>query len=536
METPGDQATAAEAEVVDLDFEKFLSVALAETPPDIADQLRAGLRKRYDKPPVEALELCLGRNVPLARARQLLFHPGEDDMRVYPDLIAMPPAGAPDSHPQRVVQVCSLASLYLVHSKSWETVRPFVEAGGLKQLALVLAHPNPYLASQAMSALMHITDEDLLFPWHDPPATPDGRGPRSGPYALVWRRMYELSSSSPFLAHLLAHYRPGAEPVFPGASGMALRLFAFYVSWMRRHFTQDGKLSLSSGILELLQHWAGDKVVSEDERQLANQLYQDFSRFPSAKATKPSESDAGASGTRPLQPQQQHHLGGLDGGDDEEPEHHVAAEASHINSGPSADNEAEQLKERGNEAYKRGDFSAAIHLYSSALDVLVPTERLLTEGPRRATYHANRAAAYMARAGAQLREGDADTAGHLEGVDHGSEGLGARHLEAAVLDCDMALQLDPTSGTAPKTCLRKARALQRLARAEEAAVAARTGLDKCAGGSEVQRELRALVKELEERVGSAPAETQAGRDGGKEAVLGEEQQGNAATYIVHYCV
>jgi hypothetical protein len=61
-----------------------------------------------------------------------------------------------------------------------------------RQLALALAHPNPYLASQAMSALMHITDEDLLFPWHDPPAAPDapdGRGARSGPYALVWRRM-----------------------------------------------------------------------------------------------------------------------------------------------------------------------------------------------------------------------------------------------------------------------------------------------------------------------------------------------------------
>jgi hypothetical protein len=80
-------------------------VALADSPPDIAEQLRAGLKKRYEKPPVEALELCLGRNVPLARARQLLFHPDEEDMRAFPDLIAMPPAGAPDSHPQRVVQV-----------------------------------------------------------------------------------------------------------------------------------------------------------------------------------------------------------------------------------------------------------------------------------------------------------------------------------------------------------------------------------------------------------------------------------------------
>jgi hypothetical protein len=59
-------------------------------------------------------------------------------------------------------------------------------------------------------------------------------------------RRYELSSSSPFLANLLVHYRPGCEPVFPGASGMALRLFAFYVSWMRRHFTQVGVRAASA--------------------------------------------------------------------------------------------------------------------------------------------------------------------------------------------------------------------------------------------------------------------------------------------------
>ncbi len=66
----------------------------------------------------------------------------------------------------------------------------------------------------------------------------------------------------------------------------------------------------------------------------------------------PAGSDAGASAAGPSQHPAQHHLGGLDGGDGEEPEHHMAAEATHINTGPSADNEAEQLKDRGNEAYK----------------------------------------------------------------------------------------------------------------------------------------------------------------------------------------
>jgi hypothetical protein len=112
---------------------------------------------------------------------------------MYPLLLAMPPADAAESHPQRVVQVgaarlrcgraapptqsprtlrvahilsmgrsndnlapatrvaglafrqrsrfrltracaqiCFLASLYLVHSKSWQLVQPFIEAGGLR--------------------------------------------------------------------------------------------------------------------------------------------------------------------------------------------------------------------------------------------------------------------------------------------------------------------------------------------------------------------------------------------------------------------
>ncbi len=55
---------------------------------------------------------------------------------------------------------------------------------------------------------------------------------------------------------------------------------------------------------------------------------------------------------------------------------------------------------------RRGNHTVAVERYSAALDVLVPLERLPSEGPRRAAYHTNRAAAYMARAEAGiLREG-----------------------------------------------------------------------------------------------------------------------------------
>ncbi|GFR45643.1 hypothetical protein Agub_g7052, partial [Astrephomene gubernaculifera] len=470
----------------DAGFEDFLKAALQDIPPDIADQLKTGLLKRYNKPPLEELELCLGRNVPLQKARQILFAPEEEDMRLYPALIAMPPPGAPDNHPQRSVQVCALASLYLVHSRSWERVRPFIEAGGLRQLVTALSHPNPYLASQAMSALLHLTDEEAVFPWHDPPAAADGRGPREGPYALVWRRMYDLSRGGLLISQLLAHRR--TPPAFPGAPDMALRLLAFYLSWLRKHFTQDGRLSLSQGLLDLLQRWGQDPAAGQEERQLAEQLHRDFSRFPPAQEPPAAAPTAGAAAGEDAsagnREQQQTYLGGLSGGEEDDGyEVRVVSERTEVNSGPSRDNEAEVLKEQGNAAFRRGDFTSAIHLYSAALDVPVPAEgpRILSEGPRRAAYHANRAAAYMGRAAAAgqlLREGESDTAGHLEGLDLGSHDAVSRHFQAAIIDCDMALDLDPVGAAAAKTCLRKCRALRRLGRVEEAAAAARAALAK----------------------------------------------------------
>lgn len=65
------------------------------------------------------------------------------------------------------------------------------------------------------------------------------------------------------------------------------------------------------------------------------------------------------------------------------------------------------------------------------------SSRLLDEGPRRAVLHTNRAAAYLARAAAgPLREGESDSTGLLEGLDHGEAEALRRHWEAAVMDAD----------------------------------------------------------------------------------------------------
>lgn len=492
-----DNGQEEEAVAADLNFERFLQAVQRELPPDLVEQMTAGLRRRFQRPPLADMELCLGRSVPLEKARQLLFYPDADDMALYPSLIAMPPPGAPDNHPQLRVQVAALASLYLVHCKSWQLVQPFVEAGGFSALVAVVSHPNLHIASQAMSIFMSATDEELVFPWFDPPAAPDGRGPRHGPYALAWRRMYELSGT-PFVAALLRHY----PATFPGSSSMALRLFAFYASWLRHHFAQESVLRLSQPLLELLERWSKDAAVGDDERSLAKQLHEDFGRFPPAEAPADGAQLGAASG----------HTRGLDPFDVDEASTRVVSERTVINSGPPQGNEAEQLRALGDAACARQDWSGAIQHYSAALDSLVPAERLISEPPRRAAYHVARAEAYLARAqaGLAMRDGDCDGCGHLDGYDLSSPGAAEKHYEAASLDCDMALDMD---GACARACLIKSRAQGLLGRRQQAAAAAEAGLGKCGSSGQLADELKGQLAALGSAASTAGAQATA-RNGG----------------------
>jgi hypothetical protein len=50
--------------------------------------------------------------------------------------------------------------------------------------------------------------------------------------------------------------------------------------------------------------------------------------------------------------------------------------------GSDVGNEADEAKARGNEAFKKQKWSAAVYHYSIAIDLPVPHYRLLDEGPR----------------------------------------------------------------------------------------------------------------------------------------------------------
>lgn len=85
----------------------------------------------------------------------------------------------------------SIYAMYLPHTHTHTP--PALYAMCLcSSLVGLLAHQNLHVASQALTSLLAITREEL-YPWHEPPLTSDGRGPKQGPDRLLWWRMYELS-------------------------------------------------------------------------------------------------------------------------------------------------------------------------------------------------------------------------------------------------------------------------------------------------------------------------------------------------------
>ena len=80
----------------DARFEAFLEVASPpDLPPDIAAQIRAGLARQYDAPPVEQTALVLRSNCTVDRLRQMIYWPTEEDAELYPALIRSPPPARP---------------------------------------------------------------------------------------------------------------------------------------------------------------------------------------------------------------------------------------------------------------------------------------------------------------------------------------------------------------------------------------------------------------------------------------------------------
>ena len=520
----------------DARFEAFLEVASPpDLPPDIAAQIRAGLARQYDAPPVEQTALVLRSNCTVDRLRQMIYWPTEEDAELYPALIRSPPPGAPSTHPSARTQVTFLMATYLRHAKDRRFAEAFVLAGGLASLVPLLVHPNLHLRGQAMETFLQFTDE-ALFPWHDPPRA------QSSTDKAMHQRMLELAKQAlvPNLtANVVSRARKEGDgeddaPTFPGGSGLALRAFAFFASYLRLRHCPGNVLRLSSELLSVLRSVADDAsgARSADERALAKTLHDDFSRFQAdinsseraaARSERnahtgapnlslddtPSGTNAPSAATRDTRDANTVVVLGAGAEDacrvvaDRTATYGDASQTedtSHVDAG-------EAFKKRGNAAFENGDYSTAIEAYGRAIDAPVSYRRLFDEAPRRATYHANRAAAYLRRGdAADAGAGACDGNGHLENATFPEEDpedqsrLNARllasaraHAEAALLDCDAALEM--RSGHA-KARFRRAVALWRLGRVSEARRDAER-LALAASAKEEEAEARSLMRTLE---------------------------------------
>ena len=505
---------------VDPRFESFLADATDPTTPDeIQAQIRAGLARQYANPPVAQTERCLRQNLTPERCRALVYWPDEDDASLYPALLADPPPGAPEDHPQFRCQVTYLMSLYLCHSKRWAFAKGFILAGGLRALVGMCAHPNLHLRGQAMETLGALTREEL-YPWHEPPAA------GSSSDAALHARMLELART-PLVPNLVLNY----DAPFPGASSLALRTLAFFASYLRLRHCPNNVLRLSDDLLATLTRWStrGDEHVSDDERQLAKTLLEDFGKFADvADAPTLNGPDAARAAAELAQRQGADVLDVEVGvsnpgaaGDADPDGAVVVADRTVVMTGSkstsaadSSSNARDRLdpndadtgdahRRRGNDAFAQKRYAAAIEHYTRAIDAPVSYARLFDEAPRRAAYHANRAAAYLARGNSPGGGyGQFDACGHLENHawTDGDDGDGAvataaaLNAKAALLDCDAALEMSPGH---VKAKFRKAQALWRLARVGEARTCAMSALHG-APDEATEAEVRALLESFDE--------------------------------------
>jgi hypothetical protein len=202
---------------------------------------------------------------------------------------------------------------------------------------------------------------------------------------------------------------------------------------------------LSGDLVRLLGRWAVKPDGTDEERALAKALHDDFSQYDATPSSS-SSTGAGALPTPMLNGAEavaeaalaadaanataadggQRMVLGMDREDacrvvadrtvvsSVSPAHSTPARAAAVETGggagfgssvlrDSGEDAAgdidcgEHYKTRGNEAYSRGAWTDAIAQYGRAINAPVSYHKLFDEAPRRAVYHANRAAAYLAR-------------------------------------------------------------------------------------------------------------------------------------------
>ena len=186
--------------------------------------------------------------------------------------------------------------------------------------------------------------------------------------------MLELANPSiGFIASLLKNKDPPPSERFPGGSGMCLKILAFWLSWVRKLHCKTHELRLSQKILDELDAWSkcseglqeggaeeakdasGDMPLyrSKDELELAQKLFEDFSRFGPAEdgsAVSGMDSSKGAGSSASTSASI------------------ATATSSNATATTAPAASASVHKERGNKLFRAKDYNGAIEAYTQGLE------------------------------------------------------------------------------------------------------------------------------------------------------------------------
>ncbi|RHZ20201.1 hypothetical protein DYB37_001849 [Aphanomyces astaci] len=215
--------------------------AIASFPEELQASLMEKFTAYYTNPETPHVEQVLRKRMSDGHAQRLLFMPTKEQAALYVLLVQAPPQGAPETHP------CFI--------------------GGLNSLVDLFTHENLHFRGQALDVFTQMTSNPD-FDWFQAPTCSETKS--------MHAKMLLLTNTSDFIQALVTNKDS------PAMSLYALQILAFYMSWVRKLYTK-GELRLSAALLATLADWK-ETADSDEERELATNVFDDFNRWPAADA------------------------------------------------------------------------------------------------------------------------------------------------------------------------------------------------------------------------------------------------------------
>ncbi|GAB9471170.1 hypothetical protein Gpo141_00008394 [Globisporangium polare] len=269
-----------------------LGDVLSEFPQEIRSSLYEKFCAEYASPLTQELEIVLHKRLTDDEVRHLMFCPTPKQYRYYPLLLSLRPS-APETTSSnnqedwwpQVLQKRFTTLFYLKHARNWPLVAEFVLLGGLQVLVNQFLHPDLQLRGQTIDCFVQITSSSA-FDWFQDPIGYESR--------LLHSKMVALAAAPSRFLHSLVHniklYDPRHESAraqedvgrLPGGTFVMLQILAFFLSWVRKFYSQPkNELRLGRELLDLLRDWRERTQTQEQaELELAQQVFEDFSRWP----------------------------------------------------------------------------------------------------------------------------------------------------------------------------------------------------------------------------------------------------------------